>query len=147
MLSASEIFGECVAQTSVDFTALRVGNPQSADAVYEDYVLSPDMRPEAMTEIESLKAAIDLQLSDYIGRSDFDGERIYYVFCVRNDRLPCAALKRLLQDWFKGGVLAWWYAGRNEALQARYAAGIEALVQQILGWMAPRWMDRRGRWF
>lgn len=115
----SSLFEDCIAQNAVDFKALRMRQPDAADAVYADFSLSADVHPEFQKALSLALAEFNAQFPDKIASFNCGTEVATWELSVENGAYM-DSVGALFFAYFKYTLLAWWYIGRDENLQVHY---------------------------
>lgn len=128
--TVSRLLEECISQTSIDFSALRVGQPEAADASYMDYVLTKDKATE-FNEALNIECALFASACTGNIRSFEGGEILHWEFEVGDNSKHTGVLCPMVFAYLKYKMLVWWFTGRNEKLQLYYAERAERAKNSI----------------
>ena len=79
------LFDEVAAQNAVDFKALRMRQPEAADAVFEDYVISKDVYSEFRSALNTELVKFSLAFRDNIESFSDSDERLMWVLKGADD--------------------------------------------------------------
>jgi len=130
--SIQSLLDACVAQASIDFSALRASQPDIADAVYADYTLTSDreveFREALSTELAYFASLLNDRLSFF---SDYD-DRLAWGIDIENRDAFTEVVSTLVFSYFKYRMLAWWFSGRNDHLQLFYSERAESAKRNIM---------------
>lgn len=122
---------ECISQSSIDFSALRVGQPEAADASYMDYALSEDRSVEFSEALNTEAALFASEFKDVIHSFDGSGDLLHWDFTLSDSSNYSDVLCPLVFAYLKYRMLVWWFTGRNEKLQLYYAERAEHAKNNI----------------
>lgn len=128
-VSCEGLLNECIAQTSVDFQALRVMAP-SVDVAYEDFAMFESDKEAFLIQVRSELDYFYAMRSAIIEAYDMNGESIELSINIKRELLP-DGLAFLLKDFLKMGILKWWYMGRNERYYDIYSAQYEVALSKF----------------
>ncbi|MBQ3083167.1 MAG: hypothetical protein IJC47_04430 [Alistipes sp.] len=129
--TVNRLLEECVSQSSIDFSALRVGQPEAADASYKDYVLSSDKSAEFNDALNIEAALFAAEFRHTINCFDGTGDTLHWKFLLEDSSDYAGVLCPLVFSYFKYRMLVWWFTGRNEKLQHYYAERAERAKNSI----------------
>ena len=142
------LFNDCVSQSSIDFSALRVQRPDLADTVYGDYVISPDKYAE-------FRSALDTELSVFascirgsiVYFSDDDDSLLWRIQLGEEAIAFADVVQSIIFSYLKYRMLVWWFTGRNEQLQIYYSERASSAKSNIMNLIGGSLCSRPLRYF
>lgn len=145
-LSVRQIMDECIDQVSLDFRAVRAAAGQEADRMYDDYTLSADEKEPFAVEFESVAAELCSRHARAVRCCGLSADRLTLDVTVGRP-LPQKIVERLLKDYLKARMLAWWYQLRNRDLWQGYVVQAETAWERFHELIGPGCTTRRLRYF
>lgn len=146
-ISAQHILDECIAQTSLDFQALRFASTPRIDInqSYDDFVITTDNRREFITELHSICALLSA-INKATCNTEFSDDCA--IFTIQTDNnISHEVIESLLSDYIKYNILAWWYNTRNDTLWQKYLSRSGMLQTQISSLLTVQSATRPLRYF
>lgn len=119
--TVNSLFEDCVAQNAIDFKALRLHQPENADMLYPDYVMSSDVLPEFQKALTLEAATFNAKMTHLSPEFIRGIENLEWMLTVSDEAGCACTLGTLIFSLFKYRMLAWWYSGRDEQLQLLYS--------------------------
>lgn len=147
-VAVSRIIDECNIQTSLDLQAMKVRDAQSANAVYDDWVMTEhDFEPiyYALQDICSDMAfALRTLIKTYSAGRDVISVDIDNAHVEANES---SILEGLLRQYLKHSLLAWWYHYRDAELSKASGDAAAIALNNIFTSCIPRTGTIVGRYF
>jgi len=128
-ISTERILRECITQTSLDIQAMRAQGVETADIVYDDWIMNEANAPELYSPIQDACADLYHVLRTLIAKYSAGRDIISIDIMSYNYRDgKCRVLENMLLQYLKNKILWWWYRYRNTALsQLNLSLANEAL--------------------
>lgn len=121
-ISTPRLLTECVEQTSYDFKAMRFSNPETADAVYDDYVMTGDDAAGILFPLEEFGADMAHALRTMLTTISAGKDIIFVeIDCANESAGSAYAVESFLRQCYKYRLLTWWYTSRDANLATLYA--------------------------
>lgn len=138
-VAVSRIIEECNTQTSLDLQAMRARGVETANAVYDDWVLTEDNGVEVYYALQDICADMAFYLRTLL-RSYSAGRDVISIDIedTTSNAYDGDVLEGLLRKFFKYSVLAWWYANRDAALAESNAKESVYSLDAIFAMCIPR---------
>ena len=134
-ISTERILKECIAQTSLDLQAIRArGNELSAaaDAIYADWTMNEDNRPEIYTPLEGIGAKLCRRLKRHILGYSHGVDVTSIQLCVTKVFNGIdAVIDSAILHFYKYSLLAWWYSYRDPSLATFYQESADAVLNDL----------------
>lgn len=140
------LFDEVAAQNAVDFKALRMRQPEAADAVFEDYVISKDVYSEFRSALNTELVKFSLAFRDNIESFSDSDERLMWVLKGADDTFEDIITVTIF-TYFKYRLLAWWLTGRDAEMQVYYAEAANTIKATISNNFGASMGGRKLRYF
>lgn len=134
-----QMLEECTKQTSFDLMSMRARGVETADAVYDDWVMTGDVYPLIYPLLEEYAADMSFILRTMVETYEVDTEdHISYVLNISKEMEDTSAVDHEAMAYFKYRVLAWWYHYRDAELSTSYATKAEAALNNVFTLCIPR---------
>jgi hypothetical protein len=147
-VAVSRLIDECNIQTSLDLQAMRARGVETANAVYDDWVMHEDVFPLIYPLMGEYAADMALVLRTMVESYDVDTEdQIRYTLNIADDMKIPATANNEAMSYFKYKVLAWWYQYRDAELSVVYANKAEVALNNVFMLCIPRTGTSIGRYF
>ena len=147
-VAVSRIIDECNIQTSLDLQAMRVRGGETANAVYDDWVMTEDdFEPiyYALQDICSNMAfALRTIIKTYSAGRDVISVDLENAYLEANEG---AVLEGIMRQYLKNALLAWWYHYRDAELSTMYGTASAASLDNLFTQCLPRVGTLTGRYF
>lgn len=120
-VAVSRIIDECNIQTSLDLQAMRAKGVETANAIYDDWVMTEDDREPIYYALQDICTDMAFSLRTIIKTYSAGRD----VISVDLDNTTTEAnegnvLEGLMRQYLKYALLSWWYHYRDAELSARY---------------------------
>lgn len=139
---------ECAKQTSFDLQSLRARGVETANAVYDDWVMHEDVFPLIYPLMGEYAADMALVLRTMVESYEVDTEgHIQYTLNIADDMKIPTTTDHEAMSFFKYKVLAWWYQYRDAELSVVYANKAEVALNNVFMLCIPRTGTSIGRYF
>ena len=147
-ITVPNIVDECNMQTSLDLQAMRARGVETANAVYDDWVMTED----------DMKA-ITYALRDITSNMAFALRTIIKAYTLRGDVISVdlendyaeegeeTTLYNLVSKYMRHSLLAWWYHYRDAELSTRNEEAANVTLNNIFTQCLPRTGSTIGRYF
>lgn len=146
--SVQELMDECAEQTSLDLQAMRSRGVETADAVYDDWVLAKEAYPIAKSCLDDIASDMAFALRSMVTTYDVDSEsHVSFMFEVPDGVMSSPIWDKMAIKYFKQRVLAWWYQYRDAEYSAAYMAKAEGSLNKLFTLFIPRSGTSIGRYF
>lgn len=146
-ISYQAVLDEAAAQTALDFRALRSVDAGRAGADPDDFTMSEDNAREVFLRIEEVAATLCVRMPEELSIKEWTATSVTFSADVRGAGTTHPTVCVLLKRYFVSEVLAWWYAGRNEALQGENALRASELLRALRSQLEGAVCERRLRFF
>lgn len=145
-LSTKRILEECQMQTSIDLQAMRARGVETADAIYDDWVIVEENEEQMYFLLQELGADLYHYLHTLLS-SYSAGRDVILVSIDSAHNVVGEVLESMLRQFFKYGYLALWYANRDASLaETNKVKSVEA-ANKVFDYCIPRTGTHRGRHF
>ena len=147
-VAVSRIVDECNIQTSLDLQGMRARGVETANAVYDDWVMTED-------DVESIYYA----LQDICSNMAFALRTIVKAYSAGRDVISVDlenayleanegnVLEGLMRQYLKHSLLAWWYHYRDAELSTSNGQAAAASLNNLFTQCLPRTGTTIGRYF
>lgn len=147
-VTVSRIVDECNIQTSLDLQGMRARGVETANAVYDDWVMTED-------DVESIYYA----LQDICSNMAFALRTIVKAYSAGRDVISVDLenayleanegniLEGLMRQYLKHSLLAWWYHYRDAELSTSNGQAAAASLNNLFTQCLPRTGTTIGRYF
>ena len=147
-VTVSRIVDECNIQTSLDLQGMRARGVETANAVYDDWVMTED-------DVESIYYA----LQDICSNMAFALRTIVKAYSAGRDVISVDlenayleanegnVLEGLMRQYLKHSLLAWWYHYRDAELSTSNGQAAAASLNNLFTQCLPRTGTTIGRYF
>lgn len=145
-LSTKRILDECQMQTSLDLQAMRARGVETADAVYDDWVIVEENEEQMYFFLQELGADLYHYLHTLL-TSYSAGRDVILISIDSAHSVVAEVLESMLRQYFKYGFLALWYANRDANLaEVNKVKSVEA-ASKVFDYCIPRMGTQIGRYF
>lgn len=147
-VAVSRLIDECNIQTSLDLQAMRARGVETANAVYDDWVITQENGEEVYYALQDICAdmafAMRTLLKTYSAGRDIISVDVDDAYVEANEGV---ILEGIMRKYLKHSLLAWWYTYRDADLAevnvSKSAASLNNLFTQCL----PRTATSVGHYF
>ena len=147
-VAVSRIVDECNIQTSLDLQGMRVRGVETANAVYDDWVMTEDDAESiyyALQDICSNMAfALRTIVKAYSAGRDVISVDLENAYLEANEG---NVLEGLMRQYLKHSLLAWWYHYRDAELSTSNGQAAAASLNNLFTQCLPRTGTTIGRYF
>lgn len=147
-VAVSRIVDECNIQTSLDLQAMRARGVETANAAYDDWVMTEDDAEPiyyALQDICSNMAfALRTIIKTYSAGRDVISVDIENAYLEANEG---NVLEGLMRQYLKHSLLAWWYHYRDAELSTSNGQAAAASLNNLFTQCLPRTGTIVGRYF
>ena len=147
-VTVSRIVDECNIQTSLDLQGMRARGVETANAVYDDWVMTEDDAESiyyALQDICSNMAfALRTIVKAYSAGRDVISVDLENAYLEANEG---NILEGLMRQYLKHSLLAWWYHYRDVELSNTYGQAAAASLNNLFTQCLPRTGTTEGRYF
>lgn len=138
-ISTPRLLLECQEQTSHDFRAMRLANPDTADALYDDFVMTEENAVDLIFPVEEFGADMAHALRTLLRSYSAGRDIIYIDIDCANEMVGTANIcESHLRQYYKYRILAWWYTSRNADLATLNAEKASAALDNLFTHCVPR---------
>ena len=138
-ISVQQMLEECTKQISFDLMSMRARGIETADAVYDDWVMTTDVYPLVFPLLQEYAADMSFILRTMVDAYDIDmAGNICYTLNISKDITLTSAVDHEAMAYFKYRVLAWWYHYRDAELSAMYGTKAEVALNNLFTLCIPR---------
>lgn len=147
-VAVSRLIDECNIQTSLDLQAMRARGVETANAVYDDWVMTEDdFEPiyYALQDICSNMAfALRTIIKTYSAGRDVISVDLENAYLEANEG---AVLEGIMRQYLKNALLAWWYHYRDAELSNAYGQAAAVSLNNLFTQCLPRTGTSVGSYF
>lgn len=147
-VAVSRIIDECNIQTSLDLQAMRARGVETANAVYDDWVMTEDDFESiyyALQDICSNMAfALRTIIKTYSAGRDVISVDLENAYLEANEG---AVLEGIMRQYLKNALLAWWYHYRDAELSNTYGQAAAVSLNNLFTQCLPRTGTSVGSYF
>ena len=147
-VAVSRLIDECNIQTSLDLQAMRARGVETANAVYDDWVMTEDDAEAiyyALQDICSDMAFVmRTLLKTYSAGRDVISIDVDNVYVEANEGV---VLEGMLRKYLKHSLLAWWYTYRDATLAEVNANNARNAIDNLFTQCLPRTGTSVGSYF
>lgn len=121
-VAVSRIIDECNIQTSLDLQAMRAKGVETANAIYDDWVMTEDDRESIYYALQDICTDMAFSLRTIV-KTYSAGRDVISVDLdnATTEANEGAVLEGLMRQYLKYALLGWWYHYRDAELSARYS--------------------------
>lgn len=131
-ISTPRLLTECTEQTSHDFKAMRLSNPDTTDALYDDFVMTDDIAADLIFPIEEFGADMAHALRTLMKMFSAGRDVIYMDIDCANESAGSAYIaESFVRQYYKYRILAWWYTSRDTNLATLYTEKAGAALDNL----------------
>lgn len=131
ILSEDTVFEGCLNQTSIDFQSMRVRNTDTANAVYDDWVMTKGIFPVVRPMLSLFVADIAVRLHTIVNGYSTEDKQITLKLTVPDGFKAQSATEQKLLEYLRNRILSWWYQYRDETLSEKYAEKANVAVDGV----------------
>ncbi len=147
-VAVSRLIDECNIQTSLDLQAMRARGVETANAVYDDWVMTEDDMEPIYYRLQDICTdmafAMRTLLKSYSAGRDIISIDIDNAHMEANEG---AILEGMLRKYLKYSLLSWWYTNRDAALAEANARSAVATLDSLFTQCLPRTGTSVGHYF
>lgn len=137
-IHTSQMFEDCIDQTSLDLMSLRARGVETANAVYDDWVLTEDSFVIVGPMLQEFAADMAFVLRTLVESYIVSATGIEVNLTLSEGVSVSAAAEREATAYFKYRVLMWWYHYRDAELSAMYGTKAEVALNNVFTLCIPR---------
>lgn len=145
-LTVQELLNECIDQVALDFRSVRATGGEAADKIYDDYTLTTDEKMPFAVEFQSAAAELCAQHTSAVRCCMLTEDRFAADVAILRT-LPQQIVERMLKDYMKARMLAWWYRLRNTDLWQKHLLQAQSVSDRLQSLFSPSCTTRRLRYF
>lgn len=147
-VAVSRLIDECNIQTSLDLQAMRARGVETANAVYDDWVMTVENGEEVYYALQDICAdmafAMRTLLKTYSAGRDIISVDVDDAYVEANEGV---ILEGIMRKYLKHSLLAWWYANRDADLAEMNASKSAESLNNLFTQCLPRTATRVGHYF
>lgn len=147
-VAVSRLIDECNIQTSLDLQAMRARGVETANAVYDDWVMTVENGEEIYYALQDICAdmafAMRTLLKTYSAGRDVISIDVDDAYVEANEGV---ILEGIMRKYLKHSLLAWWYANRDADLAELNASKSAESLNNLFTQCLPRTATRVGHYF
>ena len=147
-VAVSRIVDECNIQTSLDLQGMRVRGVETANAVYDDWVMTEDDAESIYYALQDICSNMAFALRTII--KHYSAGRDVISVDLENSNLEAnegSVLEGLMRQHLKHALLAWWYHYRDAELSASNGEASAISLNNLFTQCLPRTGTIVGRYF
>lgn len=147
-VSTERVLDECIAQTSHDLKSMRTRGVDTADGVYNDWVMTRYDSVDLYSQLQESGSDLFNILRTFIVTYSAGQDTITYSVDIKYPKLDVdAPLNDHTLSYLKYSALAWWYQYRDVELSKMYEAKAIKASDAIFTLCMPRTGTIHGRYF
>lgn len=147
-IKTQRLIEDCNMQTSLDLQAMRARGVETANAVYDDWVMTKENMPQISYILQDICAnmafALRTILQSYNISSNGISVDIENANAIDEDT---TVVEGLLRQYIKCSLLAWWYHYRDAELSKMHAESAAVTLDNLFTQCIPRTGISVGRYF
>ena len=147
-VAVSRLIDECNIQTSSDLQAMRARGVETANAVYDDWVMMGEPFEPIYYALQDICSDMAFALRTII--KTYSAGRDVISVDIENAHVEAnegAVLEGLLRKYLKHALLAWWYHYRDAELSQQYGEKAAASLNNLFTQCLPRTGTSVARYF
>ena len=147
-VAVSRLIDECNIQTSLDLQAMRARGVETANAVYDDWVMTVENGEAIYYALQDICSNMAFALRTII-KSYSAGRDVISVDVenAKSEANESVVLVGLMRQYLKHALLAWWYHYRDAELSATHGQASAASLNNIFMQCIPSTGTSVGHYF